>query len=125
MLKYQDAEYIANASMNLLNLIQNVIIHVGLLVGSMLCAYFVVEGINHFTVGDFVLFGSYIMQLYQPLNWLGTYYRQIQTAFVDMENMFDLLNIKQEVEDAPGAPDLDCTAGRIEFKNVNFHYQPE
>jgi ATP-binding cassette subfamily B (MDR/TAP) protein 6 len=48
-------------------------------------------------VGDYVLFSSYIMQLYQPLNWLGTYYRMIQQSFVDMENMFDLFDEEQEV----------------------------
>jgi len=55
---------------------QNVIITMGLLAGSMLTAYRVSEG--ELTVGDFTLFLSYLMQLYAPLNWFGTYYRQIQ-----------------------------------------------
>ena len=51
------------------------------------------------TVGDYVLFSTYIMQLYTPLNWFGTYYRMIQQNFIDMENMFDLLEEKEEVID--------------------------
>ena len=54
------------------------------------------------TVGDYVLFASYINQLYTPLNWFGTYYRMIQQNFIDMENMFELLNETQEVKDAVG-----------------------
>lgn len=63
------------ATLSLLNFIQNFVITGGLLAGSMLCAWFVVQHANGFTVGSYVLFASYIMQLYGPLNWLGTYYR--------------------------------------------------
>ena len=69
----------------------------GLLVGSLLCAWMVSH--HKLTVGDYVLFSSYIIQLYTPLNWFGTYYRMIQQAFIDAENMFDLLDEKQEVID--------------------------
>ena len=41
-------------------------------------------------VGQFVQFGTYILQLYTPLGFFGTYYRMIQSAFIDMEDMFDL-----------------------------------
>lgn len=60
--------------MNILNTMQNIIVCGGLLAGSLLCAYLVVyeEGL---TVGDYVLFASYIIQLYVPLNWFGTFYR--------------------------------------------------
>lgn len=61
-------------TLNILNTMQNVIISGGLLLGSLLCAYMVVEK-NELTVGDYVLFASYIIQLYVPLNWFGTYYR--------------------------------------------------
>lgn len=61
-------------TLNILNTIQNVIISGGLLTGSLLCAYMVVTK-DELTVGDYVLFASYIIQLYVPLNWFGTYYR--------------------------------------------------
>lgn len=77
------------------------------------------------TVGDYVLFASYIVQLYVPLNWFGTYYRMIQKNFVDMENMFDLLREEQEILDAPGATPLQVKRGTVEFNNVTFGYLPE
>lgn len=80
---------------------------------------------NTLTVGDYVLFASYIVQLYVPLNWFGTYYRMIQKNFVDMENMFDLLREEQEIFDAPGATPLHVKRGAVEFNNVTFGYLPE
>lgn len=96
----QLSEWKVSASLGLLNQTQNLVIGMGLLAGSLLCAYFVTEnklqvrpgpalprgggpaagGDGHvssrpFQVGDFVLFGTYIIQLYTPLNWFGTYYR--------------------------------------------------
>lgn len=49
----------------------------------------------------------------------------IQKNFVDMENMFDLLKEEPEVIDAPGAPILSVTGGKIEFRNVTFGYTPD
>ncbi|XP_051997714.1 ATP-binding cassette sub-family B member 6 [Xyrauchen texanus] len=120
ILKYQASEWKTNASLALLNQIQNLIIGLGLLAGSLLCAYYVT--VDQFQVGDYVLFGTYIIQLYTPLNWFGTYYRMIQSAFVDMESMFDLLTEEKEVKDDVTAGDLLFTEGRIDFKNVCFSY---
>ena len=99
------------------------IITSGLLLGSGLCAYRVTQGI--LTVGDFVLYCTYIIQLYAPLNFFGTYYRLIQQAFVDMENLFDLLDSEAEIRDPPNAPTIQLTQGKVEFRNVYFHYTPE
>ncbi|XP_074047410.1 ATP-binding cassette sub-family B member 6 [Macrotis lagotis] len=120
IIKYQSLEWKSNASLVLLNQTQNLVIGVGLLAGSLLCAYFVSE--QQLQVGDFVLFGTYIIQLYMPLNWFGTYYRMIQTNFIDMENMLDLLKEEAEVKDVPGAPPLKFQKGHIEFENVHFSY---
>lgn len=62
---------------------------------------------------------------YVPLNWFGTFYRQIQKNFVDMENMFDLMKEDEEVIDAPGAAVLTAVRGGIDFSNVTFGYSPE
>nr|CAG4648537.1 EOG090X02PU [Polyphemus pediculus] len=123
MIKYQLEEWRSSASLNLLNTVQNVVMTTGLLAGSLLCVYFVSE--NQLTIGDYVLFGTYITQLYAPLNWFGTYYRMIQQSFIDMENMLDLLKEKQEIKDNPGARDLVVGQGTIEFRNVSFSYRPE
>ena len=124
IVSYQAAEWRSLVSLNVMNLSQNVIISLGLLLGSALCAYRVVQGV--LTVGDFVLYCTYIIQLYSPLNYFGTYYRMIQQAFVDMENMFDLLDVHPEIADLPNAtPIVAGGGGRIEFQNVYFQYQPE
>nr|XP_040043422.1 ATP-binding cassette, sub-family B (MDR/TAP), member 6a [Gasterosteus aculeatus aculeatus] len=120
ILKYQVSEWKAQASLAFLNQTQNVIIGGGLLAGSLLCAYFVTEG--KFQVGDFVLFGSYIIQLYTPLNWFGTYYRMIQNSFIDMESMFKLFEEDEEVKDEVNAGSLQYKKGMVEFKNVYFNY---
>ncbi|KAK2108441.1 ATP-binding cassette sub- B member 6, mitochondrial [Saguinus oedipus] len=73
IIKFQGLEWKSSASLVLLNQTQNLVIGLGLLAGSLLCAYFVSE--QKLQVGDFVLFGTYIIQLYMPLNWFGTYYR--------------------------------------------------
>ncbi|KAM6955074.1 ATP-binding cassette sub-family B member 6 [Lycodopsis pacificus] len=122
ILKYQRCEWKSSASLALLNQTQNVIIGSGLLAGSVLCAHLVSEG--QFQVGDYVLFGTYIIQLYTPLNWFGTYYRLIQSAFVDMENMLTLMTEQEEVQDAEDAQDLQLTAGQVEFDRVCFSYVP-
>uniref|UniRef100_A0A665X9Q3 ATP-binding cassette, sub-family B (MDR/TAP), member 6a n=1 Tax=Echeneis naucrates TaxID=173247 RepID=A0A665X9Q3_ECHNA len=120
ILKYQVSEWKTQASLAFLNQTQNGIIGGGLLAGSLLCAYFVTEG--KFKVGDFVLFGTYIIQLYTPLNWFGTYYRMIQNSFIDMENMFKLFEEEEEVKDEVNAGSFHYTAGKVEFENVHFSY---
>ncbi|XP_049919453.1 ATP-binding cassette sub-family B member 6 [Epinephelus moara] len=120
ILKYQVSEWKTQASLAFLNQTQNVIIGSGLLAGSLLCAYFVTEG--KFQVGDFVLFGTYIIQLYTPLNWFGTYYRMIQNSFIDMESMFKLFEEDEEVKDEVNAGSLLYREGKVEFENVYFSY---
>ncbi|CAH0548530.1 unnamed protein product [Brassicogethes aeneus] len=124
ILHYQKEEYKSILTQNILNSVQNLIICSGLLVGSVFCVYLVVEK-GELKAGDYVLFATYIVQLYVPLNWFGTYYRQIQKNFVDMENMFDLLKEPQEIIDAPGATDISVKRGAVEFNNVTFGYIPE
>ncbi|KAM4602266.1 ATP-binding cassette sub-family B member 6 isoform 2-T2 [Polymixia lowei] len=120
ILKYQVSEWKTQASLAFLNQTQNLIIGSGLLAGSLLCAYFVTEG--KFQVGDFVLFGTYIIQLYTPLNWFGTYYRMIQNSFIDMESMFKLFEEEEEVQDHVDAGNLLYQMGKVEFENVYFSY---
>ncbi|XP_017781479.1 PREDICTED: ATP-binding cassette sub-family B member 6, mitochondrial [Nicrophorus vespilloides] len=124
VLNFQKEEWKSIVTLNILNTVQNIIICCGLLAGSLLCVHLVVDEAK-LSVGDYVLFASYIIQLYTPLNWFGTYYRAIQKNFVDMENMFDLLKENQEVIDAPGAGPLIVKRGVVEFNNVSFGYLPE
>nr|XP_054767869.1 ATP-binding cassette sub-family B member 6-like [Lytechinus pictus] len=120
---YQVSEWKSTASLSILNSAQNLVVNAGLLVGCLLCAHIVYKG--QLTAGDYVLFSSYIMQLYSPLNFFGTYYRMIQQAFIDMENMIDLLEEKQEITDDPDAKDLIVRKGKVEFDNVSFFYNEQ
>lgn len=115
VLDYQAEEWKSISSLNLLNMAQSVLMNVGLLAGSLYCGYLVAVE-RKLTVGDYVLFGTYIMQLMVPLNFLGTLYRVIQESFINMENMLDLMDERQEVKDAPGALPIVSNGGKIEFR---------
>ncbi|KAG5646274.1 hypothetical protein DXG03_003870 [Asterophora parasitica] len=118
--EYQTLEYKVIISLNLLNMVQNFLITLGLLVGSMLVAYRVTQGQSD--AGSFVVFITYLAQLYGPLNQLGYIYRSVNQSLVDTEKLLALLNEPTEVNDRPGAPDLIVNDGEIEFDNVNFSY---
>ncbi|CAI6347440.1 unnamed protein product [Macrosiphum euphorbiae] len=124
IMEYQHEEFKTQVSLAILNTVQNLIVCIGLLAGSLLSVHFVVD-LKELTVGDYVLFTVYIIQLYGPLNYFGTFYRAIQKNFIDMENMFDLMNITPDVSDVPDAKDLVLKNGQVEFRNVTFSYQPE
>ncbi|KAG5637231.1 hypothetical protein H0H81_005353, partial [Sphagnurus paluster] len=118
--EYQTLEYKVIISLNLLNMVQNLIITVGLLIGSMLVAYRVTKGESD--SGSFVVFITYLAQLYGPLNQLGYIYRSVNQSLVDTEKLLALLNEPTEVNDVPNAPELIVNDGEIEFDNVNFSY---
>jgi ATP-binding cassette subfamily B protein len=77
------------------------------------------------SIGDFVLINAFMMQLFMPLNFLGMVYREIKGSLASIEEMFSLLAIEPRVADAPGARELEVSAGRIEFRGVGFRYQAE
>ena len=123
MERYARASIQAQTSLSLLNVGQSVIMAIGLGVVMGLTALGIRSG--QFTVGDFVMSNAILIQLYQPLNLLGTTYREITQALVDMDAMFRLLHQPQEVRDKPGAPPLAVKGGEIRFENVVFAYEPQ
>src|SRR5580692_1437001 len=123
MARYEDASVKAYVSLAVLNAGQAVIFTIGLCGAMVLCAYGIERGTN--TVGDFVMINAMMMQLYQPLNFMGMVYREIKQALIDIEIMFKVLKRKPEIVDRPGAPALRVTAGAIRFDNVSFSYDPD
>ncbi len=122
MARYEDASVKAYVSLAVLNAGQAAVFTLGLAATMVLCAYGIEHGTN--TVGDFVMINAMMIQLYQPLNFLGLVYREIKQAVIDIEIMFAMLSRKPEIEDKPGAKPLQVRAGTIRFDNVSFAYEP-
>jgi ATP-binding cassette, subfamily B, heavy metal transporter len=123
MERYERASVKTYTSLALLNTGQAVIFSVGLTGTMLMCALGVRAG--HNTVGDFVMINAMMIQLYQPLNFMGMVYREIKQAIIDIEKMFEVLSRKPEVRDVPGAKPLIVTSGHVRFDNVRFSYDPE
>lgn len=110
-------------SLSALNAGQGLIITAGIVVTMVMAARGVMAG--NLTVGDFVMVNAYMLQITLPLGFLGTVYREIRQALVDMGEMFDLLEQPAEVVDAPGAPALVVAGGEVVFDDVHFGYDPK
>ncbi|RMD47378.1 MAG: ABC transporter ATP-binding protein/permease, partial [Alphaproteobacteria bacterium] len=123
MVGYERAALRTTYSLAFLNFGQSLIITAGLVAVMVMAALGVQEG--RLSVGDFVMVNAYMIQITMPLNFLGTVYREIRQALVDMGDMFDLLDQPPEVTEKPGARPLVVTEGRIEFDRVEFGYTPE
>ena len=119
--RYERAAVRSQGTLNMLNLGQALIISLGLALVMLMAADGVQNGTM--TVGQFVLVNTYLMQLYQPLNLLGFVYREIKQGLVDMEAMFRLMSVNQEVADRPAARAL-ASAGSVSFRDVKFGYNP-
>src|SRR5476651_799162 len=123
MARYEEASVRAYTSLAVLNAGQAVIFTFGLAAAMVMCAYEIQAGTK--TVGDFVLINAMMIQLYQPLNFMGMVYREIKQAVTDIELMFSILAREPEIKDAAGAAPLNVTSGTIRFENVRFAYEPE
>jgi ATP-binding cassette subfamily B protein len=126
--RYERAAVRVQVSLNLLNIGQASIIAAGLTVIMLMAAREVHGGTM--TVGQFVLVNTYLMQLYQPLGFLGMVYMTIKQGLVDMEQMFRLLEVDREIADRPGAAALvahlsNGSAGELRFEGVHFGYRPD
>ena len=123
MERYERASVKSYTSLAVLNAGQAAIFTAGLTAAMIM----VVSGIRSgaHTIGDFVLINAMMIQLYQPLNFMGMLYREIKQAVIDIEVMFSILAREPEIKDAPGAQPLRVHAGSIRFENVRFAYEPE
>ncbi|KAI3413803.1 hypothetical protein GPALN_011284 [Globodera pallida] len=119
---YQRAEYKANASLSLLNLCQNSIIGLGLIGGSLLAAFLITRPRSSLTAGDYVLFTTYLLQLYAPLNFFGTIYRVVQRSFIDMENMLSLFS--EDIEMCWAPRNWSGSLAALTLSMFLFHISP-
>jgi ATP-binding cassette, subfamily B, heavy metal transporter len=119
---YQAAAIRSQTSLAALNFGQAGIIAVGVTGVMIMAARGVVAGTM--TVGDVVLVNTFLLQLYQPLNFLGVVYRQVRQSLTDLENLMALLDLEPEVKDRPGARPLALNAAEVRFDGVSFGYDP-
>ena len=123
MERFEKASVHTYTSLAMLNAGQAVIFTLGLTAVMAMCAVGVRNGTN--TVGDFVMVNAMMIQLYQPLNFMGMVYREIKQAVVDIEKMFGVLNRDPEVKDRAGARPLRVSAGVVKFDDVRFAYESD
>lgn len=119
--EWEDVAVKSQTSMSVLNFGQASIIGIGVTIIMCLAADGVVSG--QMSIGDLVMVNAFMLQLFLPLGALGMIYRQIKYALADMDMVFRLLDTEQEVQDKSNVPDLQVSAGRVQFKHVDFAYQ--
>ncbi|MDA7808779.1 ABC transporter ATP-binding protein/permease [Candidatus Pelagibacter sp.] len=117
--EYELAANQSRHSLSLLNIAQTFIIMLGITIMLVMSVYGIKSG--EINIGGFVVINAYMLQLYQPLNWLGSVYREIRQALTDMENMFSLLEVapttNDNLDDIPQSNDAE-----IRFENISFDY---
>jgi ATP-binding cassette subfamily B protein len=123
MERFERASVKAYISLAVLNAGQAIIFTAGMTICMVMVVVSIGEG-RH-TIGDLVMINAMLIQLYQPLNFMGMVYREIKQGVADIEQMFDILDQPPEISDRPGAPALDVKAGTVRFEDVHFHYVPE
>ncbi len=121
LLKYMDAAVKSQDTLGMLN--------AGQLIARVLCQVTILilavqdHAAGQLSTGEVVMLNTFMLQLFIPLGFLGSSYRMIRQAMIDMEYMFQLLDLNPEVRDNTGAEPLDVTQGQIQFKDVSFSYE--
>ncbi len=120
---YESAAIKMWTSLGMLNFGQGLIFWIGMIIINIMSANGVMNG--SMSVGDFVLVNTFMMQIYRPLNFIGSVYREIRQGLADIEEMFTLLQQKPEIEDKPNAKQLKISGPILKFKNVSFSYDDD
>lgn len=123
MERYESAAIRVWTSLAWLNIGQTVILTIGMVLCMVLSVIAVQNGTQ--TIGDFVMINALLIQLAIPLNFIGFVYREIKQGLADIEEMFDLLGVRAEIVDKPGAVELEVSSGTVKFENVKFSYDPD
>ena len=121
LLKYMDAAVKSQDTLGMLN--------AGQLIARVLCQVTILvlavqdHAAGQLSTGEVVMINTFMLQLFIPLGFLGSSYRMIRQAMVDMEYMFQLLDLNPEVRDDTDAAPLKVNQGEIQFKDVSFTYE--
>lgn len=121
--RYEQAALHTAKSLFYLNFGQQAILSAALTSVMWMASESIVAGAG-MTVGDLVMLNALIFQLSLPLNFLGSMYRELKQSFVDMEALLGLLRLRPQITSGPSSRSLVVTAGTVEFKDVNFAYEP-
>lgn len=123
LIEWEDMALKSQRSLGMLNAAQAGVIAIGVTLMVLRAANGVVEGT--LTLGDLVMVNAFLLQMFQPLSFLGVMYRQIKESITDVERMFALLKRPCEVEDAKEACELEVRAGTVKFEHVHFAYNSD
>ncbi|HHG90533.1 MAG TPA: ABC transporter ATP-binding protein/permease [Devosia sp.] len=123
MAQYESSAIRMWTSLGFLNFGQGAIFWTGMTVIGVYSANGVLTG--RFSIGDFVLINTFMLQIYRPLNFIGFVYREIRQGLADIEEMFLLLDQDPEIKDVPDAPDIVISGPVIRFEDVSFHYDDD
>jgi len=121
--EWTEAAVRTQASMGLLNFGQGVIVAIAVTAIMMQAAFGVSAGTM--SLGDLVMINGLLLQLFMPLNVLGSMYRAMKYALTDMDLVFRLLDTPAGVTDRPDAGALVVTQARVRFEHVGFGYQTD
>jgi ATP-binding cassette subfamily B protein len=123
LIEWEEMSMKSQRSLGMLNAAQALVIAIGVTLMVLRAANGVVEGT--LTLGDLVMVNAFLLQMFQPLSFLGVMYRQIKESITDVERMFALLNRPREVEDVVDARELEVASGAVTFDHVSFAYNPD
>jgi ATP-binding cassette subfamily B protein len=119
--EWTDAAVRTQVSMGVLNFGQGAIIALAVSAIMVQAALGVAAG--NMTLGDLVMVNGLLLQLFMPLNVLGSIYRAMKYALADMDLVFRLLDTPAGVTDRSDALPLTVPEGRVRFESVSFGYQ--
>jgi len=119
--RYRKAAIKSQSTLSMLNTGQQLIIAASLVAMLYRATQGVVDG--RMTLGDLVMVNAFMIQLYIPLGFLGTLYREIKQSLIDLDKMFRLMEQEREIADPPDARPL-VTDGPppVCFEHVDFAY---
>lgn len=123
MKEWEKQSVISEQTLALLNIGQGAIISVGVVILLYLAADGVTKG--ELSIGDFIMLNAFLMEIYVPLSWLGTMFREISHALTDMNRMFNLLDVKLFIPVKDNASNLAISGAKIRFENVCFGYSDD